>query len=212
MATFSSAPTEELGSHPDQRIGSCAGANCERGPESNEGAGPSSAVQSGDAVCMDLLQDRVDRFAFNHMHALPSRSRGDYDFFINPGLAKADINNDGPLHNVIQGYVTVHDYDAEVLAVTDDSRTTIPKNALNDLLTAGPGGVLADGSFPSKTSIFSRERVVYIETEILGSGEDDDQAHVRLIYVIRGNRAQKVCTIDGAFISKKHQNKMPAHE
>ncbi len=197
----SSATTEESIPNPDRHTESCVGAGCEHETKPTEEVEPSSAVQSDDPVCIDFLKGRVDRVVFNHMHALSSRSLGDYRFFVVPGLAKVDINNGGRLLNVIRGYVTVHDYDAEVLAVTDDSRTTIPKSALNDLLTAGPGGALAGGSFPFTTNIFSRAGVVYIETEIPGPGEDGDP-HDHVVYVIHGDRAQQVCTIDSALILK----------
>lgn len=184
-----SLAAEEAASRANQSTTSCTGTSCNKKSRSN------ALVQSDNAVCADLAEGRVQRIEFNHMHALQSRA-AEYGFFVNPGLAKVDINNDGHQENVINGYFTVHDYDAEMLAVTDDSRTTIPKSALNDMLAAGPGSVLADESFPFRVRLFTRAGVVYIETEIRGSG-DEGEPHVLVVYVIHGDQPHRVCSFDG---------------
>ena len=181
---------------PDGRSApaSCASGPCDVRSGANSTTVSHPAKDSGDAVCEDLAKDRVTRIDYDHMHALFTYY--DRDLTVKPGLAKVDVDNDGHPQNVVRAEYNTEHCESHVLAVTDDTRTVLPKNALNELLAGGLTGDRCWVSF----SLFRRGGIVYIQSENdLQSSRDNPAAEATdgsTVFVIHGDHAEKVCTVD----------------
>jgi hypothetical protein len=101
------------------------------------------------------------------------------------GLALVDLNNDGYLDPVVRlemSHAAGRGCDTEYLAITDATNTSVPDTPINRLLLSEIGGYscgpkLSAFTFNSKTFLDARER----------NGD-------RVIYLISGTKASKVCT------------------
>jgi uncharacterized protein len=126
----------------------------------------------GNPICVKVKNGYVHHIGFNLMHALRPDSAAllSYD----NGLARADIDNNGHLENVVRVHGYSGPYENSYLATTDDSRTRILDTQLNKALQ-GVG----------VTDLFILDGTTYVGTE----------GDVRAIYKVEHENADLVCKL-----------------
>lgn len=137
------------------------------------------------SVCSKIQPNQINYVNFNLGHALNVPHEGRF-LLKTPreGLAKVDIDNDGRPDNVVRvdfehdagrGCKTIY------LAVTDETRTSIPDTKLNKLLLEKLGGEWCG----PELNVFELDGKTYVDAN------GDDNSHT--IYLIKADNAEKIC-------------------
>jgi uncharacterized protein len=130
-------------------------------------------------ICVKVKNGYVPHIDYNLMHALrpDSTARQSYEVrqSYEEGLARADIDNNGHLENVVRVHGYRGSYETSYLATTDDSRTRILETPLNKTLQ----GIEAN-------DLFILDGVTYIGLE---------GGYVHTIYKIEHENADLVCEL-----------------
>jgi hypothetical protein len=142
-----------------------------------------------DSFCEAVAEDRVPRAQYNVVHTvrLPRNEELFWSKYPKDGLARIDIDNDGNAENIIRvDFLNSggRGCGAQYLAVTDDSRASIEKTPLNELLLDRLGG------FPCgpNLDVLVDNGVAYIDAQ----GALD-----RNVFRIRGLETEKICGFRG---------------
>ncbi len=121
------------------------------------------------------------RLIFNQPHKLKHPAAPEHTYL--EGLAQADINNDGHLHNIVRiesTYVGGLPCSDTTIAVTDSTGTSVPDTETNRILTRQLGGYRCSSSL---------EALIYRGTtyiHLLDTGN--------AVYRITRGKAEKVCS------------------
>jgi uncharacterized protein len=144
------------------------------------------------SICAEARLGRVHHVTYSLTHnldRLPSEDRFQMKTPID-GMAQADVDNDGRPDNIVRLNVVSggRSCDATFIAVTDESGTNIPDSKLNKLLLEKLGGKVCGPNL----DVFVHEGVTYVDAQ--------DDVGNRTIYLIKGEKAEKICKFRGRLI------------